>query len=193
MVALLWFDSESVHPAGGEATSSHPSSLPILTSPLKNLAPRLSGGTTRLSARVSSKKCRSISSSPRTENRAVALRDPSGSVLQRPATGRSSSSAGRAPVSHAGGRGIVSRLDHIDRVAQQAERRPDTPEVVGSSPASIMVECRREYIKLAVNQRPQGLPSRPPRRPLRAEARASIAGCNPTREGATPSRHFLPS
>jgi len=56
-----------------------------------------------------------------------------------------------------------------------------------------MVECRREYIKLAVNQRPQGLPSRPPRRPLRAEARASIAGCNPTREGATPSRHFLPS
>ena len=106
---------------------------------------------------------------------------------------RSSSSAGRAPVSHAGGRGIVSRLDHIDRVAQQAERRPDTPEVVGSSPASIMVECRREYIKLAANQRPQGLTSRPPRRPLRAEARASIAGCNPTREGATPSRHFLPS
>jgi len=44
-----------------------------------------------------------------------------------------------------------------------------------------MVECRREYIKLAANQRPQGLTSRPPRRPLRAEARASIAGCNPTR------------
>lgn len=115
MVALHWFDSDSVHPAGGEA---------------------------------------------------LRLRTP---------------------------RRCLSRLRwRHDRVAQQAERRPDTPEVAGSSPASI-TWSNAAVSTSTVNRRPTGHSSRLPRRPLRAEARASVAGCNPASEGATPSRHSLPS